>query len=92
MQTRRYCLHLLLILCLVFSPTVFANDTQKEDDDNNAVVYLQAGGLCMGGAILGSVVPVLGTIAGCAVGAVAGWFWPGGSSDKPEPREVVLDQ
>ncbi len=65
--------------------------TTSENKDNTKT-YLRVGGLCMGGAVVGSIVPIIGNIAGCAVGAVAGWFWPSNDDSSPKTQEVVMDQ
>ncbi|HFE37778.1 MAG TPA: hypothetical protein ENK06_05080 [Gammaproteobacteria bacterium] len=69
---------LLFILIILVAQDVYA-----DDEDSGADVYIKSGGLCVGGAIVGTVVPVIGNIVGCAVGAVAGYFW-GSSESKPE--------
>ena len=35
---------------------------------------VRSGGGCVAGAILGSVIPGLGNVVGCAVGALGGWM------------------
>lgn len=75
-------------------PTVTFADGIDHSSDNTGT-YLTVGGLCMGGAIVGSVIPIFGNIAGCAIGAVAGWFWSSDNDPDPEvtqPNRVVLDR
>lgn len=53
--------------------------TLAENSNNEATTEIdpdvvKGTGLCVGGAIVGSVVPIIGTIIGCGVGAAYAWF------------------
>ena len=65
--------------------------TTPENKDNTKT-YLRVGGLCMGGAVVGSIVPIIGNITGCAVGAIVGYFWPPDNKPSTKTQEIVLDQ
>ena len=80
-----------LIVIIAFSiltinqPAFADNDTNS----NNTGVYIKAGGLCVGGAILGTFIPILGNIVGCAIGATAGYFWGKTPAENPEPIATI---
>jgi hypothetical protein len=71
---------LLIIIPLVLTPVSGFADFHDEDEDEGFFeeetkdVMVRAGGLCVGGAIIGSFVPVIGNLVGCAVGSVSGWW------------------
>jgi len=49
----------------------------SQDAAGNYVVHtsLAVTGGCVGGAVLGTVVPIFGNLVGCAVGGIAGWWF-----------------
>lgn len=59
------------------TPETVANataETTLTDDSEIDPDIVKGTGLCVGGAIIGSIVPVLGTIIGCGVGVAFAWF------------------
>jgi len=83
-------LFVVLISLFAQPPIVLANTTatnrdttpgtiliENTDDETSAEIdpdVIKGTGLCVGGAIIGSVVPILGTVIGCGVGAAYAWF------------------
>ena len=57
-----------------------ANNSQ-----NNTRRWLTTGGGCVGGAILGSFLPIIGNAVGCVLGGVAGYFIPPGDKPTEQP-------
>ncbi|MEK7322355.1 MAG: hypothetical protein AABZ84_04670 [Pseudomonadota bacterium] len=76
-----------LMLILVLLPQGIADADETESVPKTALVVKQAGsprdlhlgiavtGGCVGGAVLGTVIPVFGNLVGCAVGGLAGWWF-----------------
>jgi len=57
------------------SPTTTLIDDSKSDSSEEIDPDIVKGtGLCVGGAIIGSIVPILGTAIGCGVGVAYAWF------------------
>jgi len=83
-------LFVVLISLLAQPPLAFANTTITNSDTTPGTILIESAddetsteidpdvikgtGLCVGGAIIGSVVPILGTVIGCGVGAAYAWF------------------
>ncbi|NOX77225.1 MAG: hypothetical protein GXP17_11580 [Gammaproteobacteria bacterium] len=56
--------------------TATAVSTANTTNDSTTVNDAKAAGAgCLAGGVLGSVVPVFGTLLGCAIGGVTGWWW-----------------
>ncbi len=68
-------LFLALVLLLLFSNQAIAeNETDIiEESDNNTVLVVTSG--CVGGAIIGTAIPIFGNIAGCVIGGFASWWY-----------------
>ena len=48
---------------------------EAEEETSNTTRNIVAGtGLCVGGAIVGSIVPIVGTAIGCGIGVAWAWF------------------
>jgi len=79
------------IVIIAFSILMMTQPAFADDDTspNSTGVYIKAGGLCVGGAILGTFIPILGNIVGCAIGATAGYFWGKPPAKDPEPIAVI---
>jgi len=84
---------LLLSMPLPFYSSAHGNETERgapapvalsQDAAGNHVVHMSLAvtGGCVGGAVLGTVVPIFGNLVGCAVGGIAGWWF---SRDRPPP-------
>ena len=88
--TKRVKHHILAVIfsTIVLASPVSADETEETEGNSNSGVYLKASGLCVGGAIIGTVVPIIGNIVGCVVGATAGYFW----WRTPSPEEETTDQ
>src|SRR3569623_1707003 len=82
-----------LLLSMPFYSSAHGNETERgapapvalsQDASGNHVVHtsLAVTGGCVGGAVLGTVVPIFGNLVGCAVGGIAGWWF---SRDRPPP-------
>jgi len=77
---------IIAISILIISQPAFADN---QTNSNNTGVYIKAGGLCVGGAILGTFIPIFGNIVGCAIGATAGYFWGKSPTEDPEPITAI---
>ncbi len=69
-------LFLALVLLLLFSNQAIAEneaDIIEEESDNNTVLVVTSG--CVGGAIIGTAIPIFGNIAGCVIGGFASWWY-----------------
>ncbi len=68
-------LFLALVLLLLFSNQAIAeNETDIiEESDNNTVLVVTSG--CVGGAIIGTAIPIFGNIAGCIIGGFTSWWY-----------------
>lgn len=77
---------LLLSMPLSFFSSAHGDETERgvpapaalsEDAASDHVVptSLAVTGGCVGGAVLGTVVPIFGNLIGCAVGGIAGWWF-----------------
>ena len=76
---KKAIISLCLILSLTMQSAAFAgnDDTDTNGDSENKVLHtsLAVTGGCVGGAVLGTVVPIFGNLVGCAVGGIAGWWF-----------------
>lgn len=94
MRTRT--LFLYVCLSLLTATTAYADNgdtaappaTLAGDLDPNPALRtsLAVSGGCVGGAVIGTVVPIFGNFVGCALGGLAGWWF---GRDK---STVVADQ
>jgi hypothetical protein len=67
-----------LIALLLCSNPIFADNPDLDDQNGEgANTTLAITGGCVGGAVIGSVVPVIGNLAGCIVGGFASWWISG---------------
>lgn len=77
---------LALIVALAWSAHIPA-DAQSPDaaDSDGGIQHaaLASGGGCVGGAVIGTVVPGIGNIVGCGVGLVAGLVYSLSGEDDP---------
>ena len=83
----RLLAYLLLILALTLQPAAHGDDTvaapatatsSGEPAESHALrTGLAVTGGCVGGAVLGTVIPIFGNLVGCAVGGIAGWWFGG---------------
>ena len=75
-----------LLLSMPFYSSAHGNETERgapapvalsQDAAGNQVVHMSLAvtGGCVGGAVLGTVVPIFGNLVGCAVGGIAGWWF-----------------
>jgi len=75
----------LLLLTTILPPVAFADhhetgtDTvsdvnEVEETSNTTRNIVKGTGLCVGGAIVGSIVPLFGTAVGCGIGVAWAWF------------------
>lgn len=55
--------------------TVPEASTEKAGEGHALRTGLAVSGGCVGGAVLGTVVPVFGNLVGCALGGIAGWWF-----------------
>ena len=89
MRKKSMMLYQIVLFSALISASAFALSDEHEDN-NQGNIFLIAGGLCMGGAVLGTVVvPVIGTVAGCAAAALGGWFWPK-DDDEDSPDDIAV--
>ena len=76
---------LCLILTLTLQSAAFGDDSGADTNGGGESKVLHTSlavtGGCVGGAVLGTVVPIFGNLVGCAVGGIAGWWF--GSKESP---------
>ncbi len=84
---------LVLGLALLFTapPLAVANDRlDGEPSSDTTRTLVKAGGGCLGGALLGSVVPIFGTAAGCVLGGLAGWWFSDETGDDDDVGDTTF--
>ncbi|MCF6283419.1 MAG: hypothetical protein L3J28_14660 [Candidatus Polarisedimenticolaceae bacterium] len=71
--------HLILtaLLLLLFSNPAAADNHIRGDieEPSGGNTALAITGGCVGGALIGSAIPIFGNIAGCIIGGVASWWY-----------------
>ncbi len=85
MRMNKTLVCLYLILALLLQPAAYGGNgdngpsptasTEKVSEDHAADTTLAMTGGCVGGALLGTVVPFFGNVAGCVLGGVAAWWF-----------------
>ncbi len=65
----------LLLLLLLSNQAIAENETAviEDEPDNNTVLIVTSG--CIGGAIIGTAIPIFGNIAGCVIGGFTSWWY-----------------
>ena len=86
MRMNKTLVCLYLILALLLQPAAYGGNGDKgpapaaltekvsEDDGPGTTLATMSGG-CLGGALIGTVVPFFGNVAGCVLGGIAGWWF-----------------
>jgi len=89
------CCFLALQITPIYADNHGNNGAAEETNNQNRRNWLTAGGGCVGGAILGSFLPIIGNAIGCVAGGVAGYFVPNlmtGDNDPGQPAGAALLQ
>ncbi len=80
-------LTLALVLIFTAPAQALADDALDEEANSGTTrTLVKTGGGCLGGALLGSVIPIFGTAAGCVLGGLAGWWF---SDDTDEDDDLA---
>ncbi len=90
-RTPRLISSLALCLALALAPAHAALADDDSDTNNTGQVLVKAGGGCVGGALLGSIVPIFGTAAGCVLGGLAGWWFSTDADDEAMEETTLVD-
>lgn len=85
-------LSLALVVCMTSSPACANTPTPDANPPTAATgAWMKITGGCLGGGLVGSVVPVIGNIIGCAAGGLATWWWGKRTTAAPT-RPAALNQ
>lgn len=85
MHHRRLFAQLFLVMTLLLHPVAWSTETEtamngvslaeENADDQSLRTGIAVTGGCVGGAVIGTVIPIFGNLVGCALGGLAGWWF-----------------